>query len=91
MDYYTIWGGVATILLASCNVNRGQSSGVVCLWVFQLSLPVMIFQEAFREAMNAHSAQLTKMRLPERTVVLKAVTKAKNPILMKRKNMFNLR
>lgn len=47
-------------------------------------------EEAFREAMNAHSAQLTKMRLPDRAVVLKAVSKAKNPILMKRKKMFKL-
>lgn len=48
-------------------------------------------QEAFREAMNAHSAQLTKMRLPERAVMLKAVGKAKNPMLMKRRKMFQLR
>lgn len=48
-------------------------------------------EEAFREAMNAHSAQLTKMRLPERAVMLKAVGKAKNPMLMKRKKMFKLR
>ncbi|XP_078360737.1 LOW QUALITY PROTEIN: MAP kinase-activated protein kinase 5-like [Oculina patagonica] len=47
-------------------------------------------EEAFREAMNAHSAQLTKMRLPDRAVMLKAVSKAKNPILIKRKNMFKL-
>ena len=70
--------------------RQPDQSLAVCLWVFWLSLAVVIFQEAFREAMNAHSAQLTKMRLPDRTVVLKAVTKAKNPILMKRKNMFNL-
>ncbi|XP_029198306.1 MAP kinase-activated protein kinase 5-like [Acropora millepora] len=48
-------------------------------------------EEAFREAMNAHSAQLTKMRLPERAVMLKAVGKAKNPMLMKRRKMFQLR
>ncbi|KAJ7387478.1 MAP kinase-activated protein kinase 5 [Desmophyllum pertusum] len=47
-------------------------------------------EEAFREAMNAHSAQLTKMRLSDRVVMLKPVSKAKNPILMKRKNMFKL-
>ena len=41
--------------------------------------------------MNAHSAQLTKMRLPDRSVMLKAVSAAKNPILMKRKNIFKLR
>ncbi|XP_020609082.1 MAP kinase-activated protein kinase 5-like isoform X1 [Orbicella faveolata] len=47
-------------------------------------------EEAFREAMNAHSAQLTKMRLPDRSVTLKAVSVAKNPILIKRKNIFKL-
>ncbi|KAJ7387477.1 WD repeat-containing protein 89 [Desmophyllum pertusum] len=40
--------------------------------------------------MNAHSAQLTKMKLSDRVVMLKPVSKAKNPILMKRKNMFKL-
>ena len=49
-----------------------------------------LLQEAFRDAMTAHSAQLTKMRLPDRAVMLKAVSKAKNPILVKRKKMFKL-
>ena len=40
--------------------------------------------------MTAHSAQLTKMRLPDRAIMLKAVSKAKNPILVKRKKMFKL-
>lgn len=47
-------------------------------------------EEAFRDAMTAHSAQLTKMRLPDRAIMLKAVSKAKNPILVKRKKMFKL-
>lgn len=49
-----------------------------------------LLQEAFRDAMTAHSAQLTKMRLPDRAIMLKAVSKAKNPILVKRKKMFKL-
>ncbi|XP_058962989.1 MAP kinase-activated protein kinase 5 isoform X1 [Pocillopora verrucosa] len=75
-----------TDLLEHQWLNEGTVSDV------PLDSPSIIVadEEAFREAMNAHSAQLTKMRLPDRTVVLKAVTKAKNPILMKRKNMFNL-
>lgn len=49
-----------------------------------------LLQEAFRDAMTVHSAQLTKMRLPDRAIMLKAVSKAKNPILVKRKKMFKL-
>ncbi|PFX24120.1 MAP kinase-activated protein kinase 5 [Stylophora pistillata] len=75
-----------TDLLEHQWLNEGTVSDI------PLDTPSIIVadEEAFQEAMNAHSAQLTKMRLPERSVVLKAVTKAKNPILMKRKNMFNL-
>ena len=81
----------STRLSVSFVIGQSDYLGFGFTTLENCSICSLLLQEAFREAMNAHSAQLTKMRLPDRAVVLKAVSKAKNPILMKRKNMFKLR
>eukprot|EP00794_Sanderia_malayensis_P014197 gene14197-15678_t len=42
-------------------------------------------QEAFEEAMNAHSAMLTDMRLPDHTFNIDAAAMGRNPIIQRRK------
>ncbi|XP_071946278.1 MAP kinase-activated protein kinase 5-like [Antedon mediterranea] len=51
----------------------------------QLHSPaIMLDKNMMEEAKQAHSEQLTNMRLPEKRVVLKSVLKSNNPIVRKR-------
>ncbi|XP_031551117.1 MAP kinase-activated protein kinase 5-like isoform X3 [Actinia tenebrosa] len=44
-------------------------------------------EEAFEEAMTAHNVRLTEMRISDRVVSLKSISKAHNPILERRKHI----
>ena len=44
-----------------------------------------VLQNAMYDTQQAHAAQLTSLRLPHRTMRLKPMTEANNPILAKRR------